>query len=290
MAKYKDRVLENVDGPYYVDKTCVNCGVSRHFAPDHFGDTGDFAFVKKQPTSWVQEQDVQRALLACPTASIGMQGKRSLIEAKNSLPLELAPDVFINGFNHRDSFGAHSYIVRSDAGNWLIDSPRFTIHLVDKFKEMGGIKYIFLTHRDDVSDAHLYAKEFGAKRIIHEWDAEAAPDAEMIVKGDDSVTLDSAELHLTPGHTRGHMVMVWAGKYLFSGDHYAWIMRDRRFGSFRSACWYSWEEQIASVEKMKTFSDIEWVFPDHGRWGPVAKGAFPEIIRQSVARMKEQAD
>ena len=286
MAKQKDAVTENVVGNYFVDTSCVNCGVSRHYAPDHFGDTGEFAFVKKQPQTVEEELRVQRALLACPTASIGMREKQSLEDAIESFPREMADGVYINGFNHKNSFGAHSYFVRSNQGNWLVDAPRFTSHLVQKFKEMGGIRYIFLTHRDDVSDAHLYAKEFGAERIIHHWDVEAAPDADKVIEGDRPLMINEAELHVTPGHTRGHMVMLWQSKYLFSGDHFAWLSSLNRFGSFRTVCWYSWEEQISSVEKMQAFSDVEWVFPGHGRWGKVEKGTFPEIIRDCVKRMK----
>ncbi len=43
----------------------------------------------------------------------------------------------------------------------------------------GGVRTIFLTHRDDVADAHLYAKHFGAERIIHRQDAGAQKDAEI---------------------------------------------------------------------------------------------------------------
>ena len=38
---------------------------------------------------------------------------------------------------------------------------------------MGGVKYMFLTHQDDVADHALWAKEFGAQRIIHESEANA---------------------------------------------------------------------------------------------------------------------
>ena len=32
---------------------------------------------------------------------------------------------------------------------------------------MGGVRFIFLTHRDDVADHAQWAAEFGAQRIIH---------------------------------------------------------------------------------------------------------------------------
>ncbi|MBI4006084.1 MAG: MBL fold metallo-hydrolase, partial [Gammaproteobacteria bacterium] len=83
----------------------------------------------------------------------------------------------------------------------------------------------------------------------------------------------------------GHLVLLWKGKYLFTGDHFAWISSLNQFGSFRDACWYSWEKQIESVKKMEAFQDVEWVFPGHGKWGKIDKKQFPEIIRESVQWM-----
>src|SRR5207253_1951462 len=81
--------------------------------------------------------------------------------------------IYYNGFNSEKSFGANSYFLQHPNGNWLIDSPRYVRHLVTAFERMGGIKYIFLTHEDDVADAGRYAAQFGATRIIHSADAEA---------------------------------------------------------------------------------------------------------------------
>jgi len=285
MANLKKALPENVSGTYYVDFSCINCGVSRHYAPELFGDTGDYAYVRQQPRNAGEEMAVQRALLSCPMGSIGMREKRDLTTARASLPMRMAGGVFINGFNHRDSYGAHSYFIQAETGNWLVDAPRFVPDLVNKFEAMGGVRYIFLTHRDDVCDAPRYARHFAAQRIIHRLDAEAQPDAEIILEGDAVHSMDAGSIHFTPGHTEGHLVLLWQAKYLFTGDHYAWDAQHHRFESFRDACWYSWDKQIDSVEKMAAFRDVEWVFPGHGQWGRVEQGTFPDIIRQSVQWM-----
>lgn len=285
MANPRKAIPENIPGDYFVDSSCINCGVSRHYASELFGDTGTCSFVRQQPRNESEEITAQRALLSCPTGSIGTRSKRDLTAARKSFPLQMADDVFINGFNHRDSFGAHSYFIRAETGNWLVDSPRFVSDLVDRFEEMGGIQYIFLTHRDDVCDAHRYARHFSAKRIIHRLESVAQPDAEIIIDGDECRRIDAGEIHFTPGHTQGHLVLLWDSKYLFTGDHFAWIPDLNRFGSFRDVCWYSWDEQIDSVSKMESFQAVEWVFPGHGKWGRVAAGKFPEIIRHSVQWM-----
>jgi len=279
MAKLKRALPENAEGNYFVDSSCINCSISRHYAPAIFGDTGTHAYVKRQPVNEHEELSVQQALLACPE-------KTNLSKARDSFPLPLTKEVYLNGFNHRKSYGAHSYFLRVDTGNWLIDSPRFTPHLIHRFEAMGGIKYIFLTHSDDVADAHKYAMHFNAVRIIHQLESHAQRDAEIILEGDQSQRIDAGEIHFTPGHTEGHLVLLWNGKYLFSGDHYAWDPPMNHFGSFREHCWYSWDVQIESVRKMAAFKNVIWVFPGHGKWGEVPGGRFPEIISQSVEWMR----
>ncbi len=206
MANLKKALSENMEGNFFVDTSCINCGVSRHYAPEIFGDSGAHAFVKKQPQNEKEKFAAKQALLACPTASIGMREKKDLTSARNSFPMLMAKDVYINGFNHRNSYGAHSYFIKSHSGNWLIDSPRFISALVKSFEQMGGIQYIFLTHRDDVCDARRYAQYFGAKRIIHKRDADVQKDAEVILEGEEAHRIELGEIHFTPGHTRGHLV------------------------------------------------------------------------------------
>ena len=290
MANRKKALPENAEGLFYVDSTCINCGVSRHYAPAVFGDTGDFAYVRKQPETDDERMAAERALLSCPTASIGTREKIDLSRARDAFPLEMTDNVYINGFNHRRSFGAHSYFIRADSGNWLIDSPRFLPHLVQRFEAMGGIRHVFLTHSDDVSDAHKYARHFQAERIIHRLEAHAQKDAERILdlKDGEVRRLDEAEIHFTPGHTAGHMVLLWQGRCLFTGDHFAFRPALNRFGAFRDVCWHSWEEQIESVRNMQAFTGVEWVFPGHGKWGRVEPERFPAIVREAVAWMERQ--
>ena len=85
----------------------------------------------------------------------------------------------------------------------------------------GGVDYIFLTHRDDVRDAPDYAAHFAAERVIHEFERAAQPDAEIILEGEEDHTVGGARILFTPGHTKGHMVLLWRDVFLFVGDHFA---------------------------------------------------------------------
>jgi ferredoxin len=153
MADINRRLPENVPGDWFVDSTCIDCDTCRQLAPETFGDTGEFSFVTSQPRDLHTIRAARRALVACPTGSIGTADKTGLSAAANEFPLQVEGGVFYCGFNSPKSYGGNSYFVEHPGGNWLIDSPRFTERLVRRFEEKGGLRYIFLTHRDDVADA-----------------------------------------------------------------------------------------------------------------------------------------
>jgi glyoxylase-like metal-dependent hydrolase (beta-lactamase superfamily II) len=227
------------------------------------------------------------ALLACPVGSIGMIGDKDLKEARKSFPVHLDGPVYLNGFNDEKTFGADSYFIKSPQGNWLLDSPRFVIDLVKAFESHGGIAYIFISHKDDIGNSAQYAKHFNAKRIINKFDIKPAiSDAEIVLDGQEDLIIDKAQIIHTPGHTKGSQVLLWDSKYLFTGDHYAFRKKINAFGSFNTACWYSWKEQISSVEKMKKFTDVEFIYPGHGKRGQIPRGQFPLVVEKSVAWMK----
>jgi ferredoxin len=191
MADPKQRLDTNVQGNFFVDATCINCDTCRQLAPDSFQEVGEYSAVVIQPVGDEGLHRAYQALLACPVGSIGTQrsDKTRLQQAMSSFPLLIEGGVFYCGFNSEKSFGANSYFIRHSDGNWLVDSPRYVKHLVDALERMGGLRYIVLTHEDDVADAARYAARFGATRIIHRADAEAMPDAEWIVDGSNSIPL-----------------------------------------------------------------------------------------------------
>jgi glyoxylase-like metal-dependent hydrolase (beta-lactamase superfamily II)/ferredoxin len=288
MADQKKAVPENVAGNFFVDSTCINCDTCRQLAPDTFGDAGETAFVKAQPRAGDQEKKALHALVCCPTASIGTRDKSKVQEAIADFPMRIDAEVFYCGFNSADSYGANSFFVRHKDGNWLIDSPRFVKSLVKQFEKLDGIKYIFLTHQDDVADANKYASEFGASRIIHAWDAKAEPDSEIVIEGEEPKRFsDDFQIIPVPGHTKGHMVLLYKDFYLFTGDH-LFFDYSQRLSATKQYCWYSWERQTESMSKLKDFS-FEWVLPGHGRRGHLKKAEMHKQLSDLVERMRSLA-
>lgn len=265
MADTKKRLATNVAGNFFVDATCINCDTCRQLAPTSFREVGEYSTVVHQPQGEKELHQAYQALLACPVGSIGTEhsDKALLRDAMTSFPLHLDGGVFYCGFNSEKSFGGNSYFIRHPAGNWLIDSPRYINHLVHTFEAQGGIRYIFLTHEDDVADSFQYAKHFGATRIIHQADSAAAPDAEWIVEGEDLIVLSEPfRMIPVPGHTKGSIALLYDERFLFSGDHLWW---DRDIPGLGSPEHLVWNKALI-LKSVATLLDhrFEWVLPGHG--------------------------
>jgi hypothetical protein len=80
------------------------------------------------------------AIAACPTASIGTTRKYDARRGVDAFPTLINENIYFCGFTSEASFGAWSYLIvrsRSEGGNLLVDSPRFTRPLVKKIEAMG---------------------------------------------------------------------------------------------------------------------------------------------------------
>jgi glyoxylase-like metal-dependent hydrolase (beta-lactamase superfamily II) len=285
MADPRRRHPASVAGPWFVDTTCIDCDACRQLAPAVFddGDLGQ-SVVKRQPATPDEELAACRALVACPTASIGVQGRH--IEAEGLFPQEIADGVFYCGFNSADSFGANAFFAVRPGGNLLVDSPRFAAPLVRALERRGGLSHVLLTHRDDVADADRFARHFGAQVWIHEDDAAGAPFATGRVRGAAPAAIRPDVVAIpVPGHTRGSVAFLLDSRFLFSGDSLYWSRRRQDLGAFRDACWYSWEAQADSLEQLADHP-FEWVLAGHGDRHHAPAPEMERRLRALVARMR----
>ncbi len=289
MASLAQRLPDNVPGDFYVDDTCIDCDACRVFAPAVFSDKGDRSTVYHQPETDDELLAAQKALISCPTASIGSVARQNMRPALAALPEQVDGDVYRCGYASESSFGAISYLLRRPSGNILIDSARFSGPLVKNIAAMGGASRMLLTHQDDVADHARFAARFGCQRVLHRDDVHARTAAiELQPSGRDPIVLGDDLLMIpTPGHTRGHAVFLDRDKYLFTGDHLAWSESRGHLYAFRSACWYSWPEQIRSMERLLDCS-FEWVLPGHGRPVHLDAAAMHASLERCVAWMKQQ--
>lgn len=270
MANPQNIVKQNIDGAFFVDRTCISCSNCRDLAPQNFREAGDFFAVFNQPENNAQTAQSLDALVCCPVGAIGIKSENKnqfdLKKAIESLPKEIPSShgkVFYLGFNSPDSYGGKAYFIKSESGNWMVESPKFTRHLVEWIRLQGGLDYIFLSHRDDVAQASEYAKEFGAKRIIHLEDLDAEPDSEIVIEGFEPVAYGPDLLIIPqPGHTKGHCMLLFEEHFLFTGD----VLTADEEGKLAQGkyCWYSWKIQQESLQRLSAFR-FSTTLPSHGR-------------------------
>jgi glyoxylase-like metal-dependent hydrolase (beta-lactamase superfamily II)/ferredoxin len=289
MAQIAQRLPQNTEGDFFVDSSCIDCDACRQIAPAVFAELHDRSFVYQQPHTPYDLQRALMALVACPTASIGTVSHHNARSGVESFPTPVIDDVYFCGFTSESSFGAWSYLIvrPPDAGgNVLVDSPRFSRPLVRRIEEMGGVRQMFLSHRDDIADHARFAEHFRCPRLMHQGDGAARLGVEHVITGESPMRLDDdLTLIPTPGHTRGHQVLLYKNKALFTGDHLAWSPERQTLTAHRNYCWDSWSAQTRSMERLLEYR-FEWVLPGHGRIGHASAEQMHEHLQNCVAWMK----
>lgn len=288
MATLKQRRPENTEGDFYVDRTCIDCDTCRWMAPEVFCSVGEQSAVYHQPSTDSENLKAMQALLSCPTASIGTVDKpHNIKQVQQSLPILIGDPVYHCGYHAESSYGAASYLIRRPDGNVLVDSPRFTPPLVKNLEALGGVRYLYLTHRDDVADHHKFHQHFGCDRILHQDDISRDTQAvEIPLSGTDPIQLAPDLLIIpVPGHTKGHTVLLYH-QFLFTGDHLAWSEELQQLYAFRNVCWYSWTELKRSMQRLATY-EFEWVLPGHGRRFHADRATMQQEMRRCLDWMGE---
>lgn len=290
MAHLAQRRSENIAGDFYVDLTCIDCDTCRWMAPETFREVGDQSAVYHQPSDPAERLRAMQALLSCPTASIGTVEKPTDIkDAQDSFPILIADNVYHCGYHAENSYGAASYLIQRPEGNVLVDSPRFAPPLVKRLQQLGGVRYLYLTHRDDVADHRKFQQQFGCERILHEAELSSdTRDVEIKLSGVEPIQLAPDLLIIpVPGHTKGHTVLLYNSQFLFTGDHLAWSSQLNHLYAFRRACWYSWTELTRSMQRLAEYS-FEWVLPGHGRRFHSDRDTMRQQMQQCLTWMQQQ--
>lgn len=278
MARRAEAHPDNTPGPFFVDRTCIDCGTCYQFAPETFSDDGDHARVHCQPEDGEARLRAAMALVACPVDSIGTSDRGRLAEAARAFPHPLADDLFFCGYTSEKSFGAWSYLILRPEGNILVDCPRAAGPLMERIEALGGVRFLVLSHRDDVADHQAYRDRFGCDRVMHR--ADGLHGLERYVEGEEAVSLAPDLLIIpTPGHTLGSQCLLHRDR-LFTGDHLWWNPAKGRLSASRAYTWHSWPRQVDSLEKLLAF-EFSWVLPGHGS---IHRTASPAAMRADLAQ------
>ncbi|MFF9244342.1 4Fe-4S domain-containing protein [Streptomyces sp. NPDC014801] len=253
-----------MDG-WYVDDRCTNCDVARQFAPELIDEHDGRSRIVRLPDGETEARRLHAAVFACHTRSIRpVSGPPD--PALDPFPMALDDGVLICGHNSTRTAGANSYLLLRPSGTaMMVDTPRWSRRLADRYTQFGPVTDVLLTHRDHAAHGRRYADHFGARLWIHEGDLDAAPDADQVVRGREPRQIGpGVTVHPLPGHTRGSVLYLADDRYCFSGDSFYWSRTTGDLEVAESVTWYSIEELAASLARTAGRLRFEWVLPGHG--------------------------
>src|SRR5207245_11426322 len=128
---------------------------------------------------------------------------------------------------------------------------------------------------------------FGCRRIIHQADSRGIK-TEEIMDGQEPFKLgEDLLVQPVPGHTRGHVVLLYRDKFLFTGDHLAWSDNRRGLIAFSVVAWYSWLEQTTSMKRLLNLR-FQWVLPGHGRRAHESEGVMHQQLVECISWMENR--
>lgn len=171
-----------MDG-WYVDDRCFNCDVARQLAPDLIGEVDGRSRILRPPRDDGETRRLHAAVFACPTRSI-RPASGVPDQGLDPFPMALDSGVLLCGHNSPQTAGANSYLLLRPSGTaMMVDTPRWSRELAERYAASGRVTDVLLTHRDHAAHGRRYADHFGARLWIHEGDLDAAPDADRVIRG-----------------------------------------------------------------------------------------------------------
>jgi glyoxylase-like metal-dependent hydrolase (beta-lactamase superfamily II)/ferredoxin len=337
---------ENEDyGRLFVTARCCGAATCRNFAPELLGEVtaageirsgrrlavlpgtyeeGAFTGVLQQPRSKEELIAARTAMAACPLGAIKLQPGASQVRRDvlgspwKGYPRPIEDNVWVLGPPSRDNIGATTYFIEREGGGVLIDPPRPGDGLFRWLADHGGVRWLFLTHRDHAHHHAEIASRFpGCQRIIGAADVNLRKHSYLATTGDVEIKLGDALRPFTlegeplseaeagqaelvvlpqPGHTPGSICLLYRGRFLFTGDHLGYSRVLGHIMAYRVQCWEDWERQTRSVRYLAAAAEagwlhFTWILPGHGEWQRLPGGGAAETaatLRCTVAWMERQ--
>lgn len=162
------------------------------------------------------------------------------------------------------TFGGKGFLIVGPKYNVMVDTPACTPRVIQAVRACGGLRYIFLSHRDEIGELATLRRSLGGALIL---DRSEAP----LVRGGVDLPFDAdfeVEPGLwvlqTPGHSPGSAcLLLHRGglKVLFTGDH---VLR-RRAGvpaPLKFPWTWNWEAQVRSARRLLEF-EFDYLVPSH---------------------------
>jgi glyoxylase-like metal-dependent hydrolase (beta-lactamase superfamily II) len=336
----QDEANANDWGTLFVTRKCCGAAACRNFAPELLGEVtpsqplhpdeargpavlpgsfeeGSFTGVLRQPQNKADLEAARTAVASCPFGAIELKPNRARVRPGElgspwkSFPRRIEDNVWALGHPSQKNFGALSYFIELEGGGVLIDPPKPSAELFRWLADHGGVRALFLTHRDHTHHhAEIAARFPGCRRIIGAADVNLRATPYMEATGDVEIKLGDGPAPMSlegapipehalasteiavlpqPGHTPGSLCLLYRGRFLFTGDHLSHSRRLDRIVALRLQCWEDWERQTRSVRRLAAWAEaghlrFAWVLPGHGEWHRIKGDGSPEATAEALRR------
>lgn len=195
---------------------------------------------------------------------------------------------------NRDTLGGTAYFIVENEANILIDSPAWDEVNQNYLSSVGGVRWLFLTHRGAIGKAREIQQAFGCEILIQEQEAYLLPGLKVTTFKQD-FNIGNAQVIWTPGHSPGSSCLYYPreGGVLFSGRH---ILPNQtgELVPLRTAKTFHWFRQLASIQLLRdrfTPETLNYICPGANtgflRGKRAIKDAYEQLARLDLTTLRQ---
>lgn len=153
---------------------------------------------------------------------------------------------------NRDILGGTAYLILETSGNILIDCPAWESTNQAFLEKVGGVRWLFLTHRGAIGKVKEIQQTFGCEVVIQEQEAYLLPGLQLTPFQHELTLSSTSQVLWTPGHSPGSACLYYSqyGGVLFTGRHLLPNQQGRVI-PLRLAKTFHWRRQIDSIGKLR---------------------------------------
>jgi glyoxylase-like metal-dependent hydrolase (beta-lactamase superfamily II) len=150
---------------------------------------------------------------------------------------------------NRDTLGGTAYLIVENQGNILIDCPAWDEVNREYLNTVGGVRWLFITHRGAIAQTRYLQATYNCEIIIQEQEAYLLPGLKVTTFEREFDLGNGIEIVWTPGHSPGSACLYYLqhGGILFSGRHILPNLQGEP-APLRTAKTFHWLRQLRSVK------------------------------------------
>ena len=196
---------------------------------------------------------------------------------------------------NRETLGGTAYFIVENEANILIDCPAWDEVNQNYLNSVGGVRWLFLTHRGAIGKAREIQQAFGCEILIQEQEAYLLPGLKVTTFKQD-FNIGNAQVIWTPGHSPGSSCLYYPreGGVLFSGRH---ILPNQtgELLPLPASKTFHWFRQLLSIQLLRdrfTPETLNYICPGANtgflRGKRAIASAYEQLARLDLVALRQQ--